>query len=337
MPSERAIRALCALFAAASYACSGPELKVLEPGPPSFFGRDGTTFVDRGAPYRFVGYDAFALTGCPPAPDSAEIDAFFASLRPRSMVRTYAFEPIGLEGVERVVAAARAHGHLLTLVLTDHSSSCGEGEDDKTAAFYEGGFRAEYLPWVRQVVDRFANEPTVAMWEPVKAARDVDAQVLRSFYDAIGGEIHGLDRNHLVEAGTHGPWAYDGDAGYALIGESAGIDVLSFHDYNSDEVPPLNLEASMRAAAPLGKPMVLVEMGLYAGLTASSTPGPDGEDCVSWEDREDAARVKLDASFAASVAGVLLWNWSQEGGVGCSYTISENDPTFALVRTYPIP
>jgi hypothetical protein len=239
--------------------------------------------------------------------------------------------------VERVVAAAREHGHLLTLVLTDHASSCGEEEVDKSVQFYEGGFRDEYLPWVRQVVSRFADEPAVAMWEPVKAAHGIEAQTLREFYDAVGGEIHGLDRNHLIHAGTHGPWAYGGDAGYALIGESAGIDVLSFHDYDNDPVPPLNLEASVRAAASLRKPMVLAEMGLYAGLVAGTSPGPDGEECIDWEARRDAAKIKLDASFEASLAGVLIWNWSHVGGVACSYVISENDPTYELVRTYVVP
>jgi hypothetical protein len=83
--------------------------------------------------------------------------------------------------------------------------------------------------------------------------------------------------------------------------------------------------------------MVLAEMGLYAGLVAGTSPGPDGEECIDWEARRDAAKIKLDASFEASLAGVLIWNWSHVGGIACSYVISENDPTYELVRTYVVP
>lgn len=333
-----AIARRCGLVAVLCCACGGPTLEVLERDPESFVERDGRVLVDRGEPYRFVGYDAYTLTGCGPNPASDEdTRAFFAGLRRRSMIRTYAFEPLGLSGVERVVTAARDHGHLLTLVLTDHESSCAEGEISKTSEFYAGGFRDSYLPWVRRVVSRFASEAAVAFWEPVKAPRDVDAATLRAFYDAVGGEIHGLDRNHLVQAGTHGPWAYGGDEGYALIADSAGVDVLTFHDYDNQRGPPANLEATVRAAAPAGKPVVLAELGLFAGLVSGGSFGPGGEPCIDWDQRRDAIEVKLDAAFAASLAGVLVWNWSPVGGIECGFVISENDPTYELVRSYPLP
>ena len=74
-----------------------------------------------------------------------------------------------------------------------------------------------------------------------------------------------------------------------------------------------------------------------AGLSPGDSLGPGGEPCIDWESRRDVARSKLDAAFAASLAGVLVWNWSPVGGIECGFVISENDPTFELVKTYPLP
>src|SRR5262245_44145683 len=72
--------------------CDGTTLEVLERTPSSFLTRrDSELYLD-GQPYRFLSFNAFTLTGCGlegEVPDDRQLDQFFASLRPRSLVRTF--------------------------------------------------------------------------------------------------------------------------------------------------------------------------------------------------------------------------------------------------------
>ncbi len=330
------------LFAAALVlcGCSGTTLEVLERKPSSFLERRGKELYLDGRPYRFLSFNAFTLTGCGldgEVPDDAQLDAFFATLRPRSLVRTFALEAWGIPNVERVAEAARARGHLLTLVLGDDAGSCADGGSKKTEAFYASGFRDAYLPWVRTIVERFAEDPVVGTWEPIKGATEVDALTLRTFYDVVGGEIRRLDQHHLIESGTHGPWAYGSEENYALIHASAGLDVATVHDYDTGAVVPPNLEASLRAIAALDKPLVIAELGMLASPTGDPNQRDGAMVCLSFQDRRDALGRQFDAAFATPISGIDVWNWMPVRRDGCALTIDPADPMQALVRGFPLP
>jgi hypothetical protein len=323
-----------------SSSCGGTTLEVLERKPTSFLERRGSELYLDGRLYRFLSFNAFSLTGCGlegEVPDDAALAGFFSSLRPRSLVRTYALEAFGLEGVERVVGAARSHGHLLTLVLANDDGACNDGDTKKTSDWYESGFRDGYLAWVQTIVARFAGEPAVGMWEPMKGATDVDALTLRTFYDVVGLEIRRLDENHLIESGTHGPWAYGGDEGYALVHASAGIDVATSHDYDTGADAPPNLEPARRAIAAVGKPLVIAELGMLA------SPGGDPDQrvgamvCLSHAARRDALSRQFASAFAVPVSGINVWNWMPIRQDGCNMTITPGDLTVAAIRAFPLP
>jgi hypothetical protein len=331
-----------ALVAAALCGCSGPSVEVLGRPTSGNVAREGPVLVLHGEPYRSASYVAFQLTGCGPNTEvfgGDRVDTFFAGLRPRSLVRTYAFEPLGVDRLDAVVRSAEEHGHYLTLVLSDHSSSCGEGEVDKTPAFYETGFRDAYLSWVQEVVARYRDSSAVAMWEPMKAVRDIDARTLRNFYDVIGGEIHRLAPDHLVEAGMHAPWAYGGADGYRLVAESAGIDVATFiaYDADADEMAGA-IEITRAALAGIDKPLVLPEMGVFAsrdgdpGVTTSSN-----YPCVGFQTRSDRVGAALRTAFADGVAAVHVWNYTAAPNGACSYDVGPGDPLEAMVRAFELP
>ena len=135
-----------------------------------------------------MSFNAFTLTGCgvgAEVPGPAELDAFFASLRPRGFIHLCA-RSLGYSGRRARGRSGARRGHLLTLVLSDDAGECNDGDTKKTNDWYAAGFRSGYLPWVRTVVARFAADPVVGMWEPVKGATEVDALTLRTFYDVVG-------------------------------------------------------------------------------------------------------------------------------------------------------
>ncbi|RYD92472.1 MAG: hypothetical protein EOP50_12655, partial [Sphingobacteriales bacterium] len=124
--------------------------------PANFLYRQGNQLYLNGAPYQMVGVDAFTLTGCGATPTDAQLDAFFAGLRPNSLVRTWGFQPSGLARIQKVVAAAEKYNHKLILTLADGRSYCGEwdgykGSDGsgKYPVWYASGYKTNYLPWVR--------------------------------------------------------------------------------------------------------------------------------------------------------------------------------------------
>jgi mannan endo-1,4-beta-mannosidase len=339
-PLRRLRRFALAALAVAALGCSGPTLDVLSRPGSGFLERRGDQLYLDGRPYRFLSFNASSLNGCgigDEVPGDAELDAFFASLRPRSLVRTYGVEASGIPAIERAVAAAKARGHLLILILGDDGGECGDGGTKKTNEWYASGFRQSYLPWVQTVVARFADEPAVGMWEPMKAANEVDTLTLRTFYDVVGGEIRRLDPNHLVVSGTHGPWAYGGEDGYAQIHASAGIDVGSSHDFDNRPDTPPNLESALRAIAVVSKPLVIVELGMLASSTGDPSQQLGALTCTSWQDRREDFRRQFESSFATPLAGITVWNWLPVTGTGCSLAIGSSDPVAALVRDFPLP
>lgn len=337
--------------------CSGPSLEVLDlaasseagaggaptsgdlPDPSLFLQANGDQLLLGGEPFRFLSFNAFSLTGCGNADelfDTAALDDFFASLRPRSLVRTYAFQSLRVADIEAVIASAARHQQLLDLVLTDAKGSCGDDNIAKDEAWFAGGFRNDYLPWVREIVARERAEPAVGMWELVGSPANVRSATLRAFYDEVGGVVHELAPRQLVSSGSHGVWAYGGASGYQLIHESPGIDVAGVRDYEQDPGTPPNLQAALDALAG-SKPLILAEAGIYASPSGDSTQMLEGRVCVSWSTRHDVFASWIENSFQTRVAGLDIWNYLPVAHTACEYSTHPSDLLFTLVHDAPLP
>lgn len=331
---------LCIALLLTALGCSGPSLEVLtgaqEPTevPEGFLTAEGDQLLLDDEPYRFVSFNAFTLTGCGNPDelyDEAGLEAFFASLSPRSLVRTYAFGSLSMADIDAVVAAAARHEHLLNLVLTDANGSCSDDGTKKTPSWYESEFREDYLPWVRELTARFAREPAVAMWELVSSPTDVPAATLRAFYDEVGGVVHQLAPHQLVSSGTHGVWAYGEVQGYAMIHESPGIDVAGFRDYDQNEGLPPNLEPALFALAG-SKPLILAEAGVFASPAGDATQVLNERVCISWEARRDVLTSWIESARSTALAGLNVWNYLPVARDDCGFSTHDSDPLFSLIH-----
>lgn len=315
-------------------------------GQSGFVTRAGKQLMLDGKPFKFVGLNAFGMSGCEgTAWSNAQLDDYFARLAPNAVTRTWAFDLYGIDALDRIVAAAGRHQQKVIFTLADGRNYCGEhdgwsgGEEgtDKLVSWYTGGFRTKYLPWVRQVVDRFKNEPTVAMWEMInEPGSHGDAaytkEMIRAFFDETAGIIKGIDPNHLVASGATSDDMY-GTRDYAYAHGGPNVDVATLHEYeydyeNSNSIITTHLAPILTALSPLNKPLVVGETGILAGH-------PDCRTSVAT--RNTAMQRKLTGYLGYDgVAGVGVWAAVQYNPVTtrepCPLEMPVTDPVLVSVK-----
>jgi len=338
-----------------------------------------------GQPYTFTGVNAYEIgtefgvnPGCGGQESDAQLNELFSSLPPNSLVRIWAFQDAIATNVQtdqldwapldRVFAAAAAHGQRLIVTLTDQGGVC-DGDHWQDPSWYEGGFMdvfnspsnsdgsghtpLSYWDYMQDVVNRYKDSPALGMWEPISEAEAsscdgnyypgtcwghtscpdeaVAAAALRHFFDVVGGEIHTLDPNHLVENGLLGGGQCGTEGSdYEYVSASPGVDVLSYHDYyvgaamGGDQWNGIAVRIAQAAA--LDKPIIAGEIGLDAGTAAG---------CMTLTTRSTEIEAKIDAQMAAGTSGVLIWDWLPAPSNPCTTDTFPGDPLMAVVAAGP--
>jgi hypothetical protein len=336
----------------------------------------GTHLTLNGAIYHFTGVNAYEAgtqwgvnTGCGPQLSDADLNSLFASLPPNSLVRFWAFQgTIGTNvytheldwaPIDRVFAAAAAHGQRLVVVLTSQSGGC-DGGNWKNPAWYQGGFKApvgssgyttdtgqdplSYWTYLQDIVSRYANSPALGMWEPISEAEastcpsqfqgpdcyghatcpdeSSSASALRSFFDTVGAEIHALDPRHLVESGLLGGGQCGTQgADYQYVSASPGIDVLSYHDYYGPVAVGGDQWNGLGVRLAQAAALNKPIIGGEVGLNADSAAG-----CMSLTSRNALFQAKTASQVAAGSSGLLAWDWVPTPAGTCNTDISPTDP-----------
>ncbi|MEU4689243.1 carbohydrate-binding domain-containing protein [Actinoplanes sp. NPDC023714] len=326
--------------------------------PPAsgFITRDGTRLMLDGKPFQYAGLNAFGMSGCDQADGQpwtdAELDSYFGKLAPNTVTRTWAFRNGGLPVLDRIVASAAKHRQKVLFTLADGRNYCGEYDGssnpgtegvDKTLAWYQGGFRTDYLPWVREVTDRFKADATVAFWEIINEPGSqentayTDA-IVKAFLDETAAVIKGIDPNHLISSGTVSQ-DYRGSRDFSYVHSGPDIDLGSLHEYEYDWFNPdknayensityNNLGTLLAEMQQVNKPLIIGETGVYA----ADAPG-----CrTSLASRAGVIRQKLDAYLGQpGVAGVNVWSVVNgdpiREGEPCPLEGTLNDPMIAQV------
>jgi hypothetical protein len=155
-----------------------------------------------GVPTLFTGFNAYQLAtdwgtnaGCGEMNTTAQLDAFFGSLHPNSLVRFWAWQGTMATNVHTgqldwapldnvFYQAAKYHVYLIP-VIAGQSGSCDDGHW-RDPAWYSGGFRnvynsgsdsngtgrtpLSYWDYMNDLVSRYADSPALGMWEPMSEA-----------------------------------------------------------------------------------------------------------------------------------------------------------------------
>ena len=171
--------------------------------------------------------------------------------------------------------------------------------------FFTGGYRINYLPLVRRVVEEFRDEPQIFAWEvgnelklnPVTGDLNSDPNVAAfiAFMLTVAQEIRQLDSNHLVTTGmisTHHAWLHNDDLRRRIYG-SPLFDFVTVHCYNDE-----NENDDSRVAQMVQKPFILEEAGFGRGY-GDDRSGKVAEDLEKW--------------FRLGASGYMPWGFMATG------------------------
>lgn len=346
----------------------------------SFVGRSGTSLTLNGTARRFTGVNAYHLAsdfsfnyGCGDNNKQTDLDSFFSSLRPVSVVRIWGFQHLAFNKytgtvdfttMDRVVQTAERYGHKLIIAIANQTGNC-DTPAYKDEAWYAGGYRQvfnggtynggatgastplSYWDYLHRIVPRYANSPAVAIWQPVNEPRDAiinadgsqtcsttAAATLRKFFDDVGGEIHRLAPKQLVGSAVIG----QGNCGskgaeYQSLHASPGIDVGSYHDYNYDASPMPGDQWNGLAV----RISQMNQVGKPLIIDEVGMVAADGvAGCMTLAQRRDKINAKMGAQLAQGIDMYLAWAWTKSTTNTCSVNIRAADPTLTLLKTYPL-
>jgi hypothetical protein len=231
--------------------------------------RQGTQFVRAGAPFRPLGVSFYNAAGDPAIYECGlvredsdrQLDDDFARIRAETgsnVARFWAFQRYTSGGtdwraIDRVIRLAKQHDLLLMPVLENQWPDCTvtHGGGPRDADWYAGRYRepdagetVSYEEYVRRIVARYRDEPTIFAWmlmneaEATRTDGTGDPEALYTFARDVSGVVKSLDPNHLVSLGVIGR-GQPGTAGpsYERLHALPTIDMVTFHDYQAADAP----------------------------------------------------------------------------------------------------
>ncbi|MFN8638116.1 MAG: beta-galactosidase [Dehalococcoidia bacterium] len=339
---------------AAASPTSSPELGVRVSGA-----------AQRGPSAPWVGMNVWALAaaadvytcGATSMPHQQALDATFEHLRGAgvSVVRFWAFQSYAMgpdgerkwDALDRVFAAAEAHGVWLIPVLSNNWRDCdywpvslypNGGQRKDAGDWYRtgyrspyDGYRSSYVAWIDEVVGRYGSRGRVLTWEvanepQARSTSSSDRQAFEAFLGEAVARIRANDTSTPISLGSMGTGqpGFEGAHYGALLSRLA--DVATAHDYDlPDEALPRVgcsyncLRADLVTAAQAGRPFYVGEAGIQG--------------CDAY--RSDRLIRKMEATFGAGAQGYVFWAYREDASsADCGFDIGPQSALMQRLRTW---
>lgn len=315
-----------------------------------------------GHAYRFTGlniYNANSVNNCWYSMGTgARLDDSLATIGTgQEAFRAWFFQRLATVDGERDWAAfdhtlrvARSNGQRVVATLTNQWGDCENAVGApvyKTEDWYRSSYRTEadpgmpvtYREWVRQVVLRYRDDPTILAWQLINEGEALTskggtcsptaAASVRAWATDVSELIKAIDPNHLVSLGSISSGQCGTSTGTAFEDLHAirTIDLCEYHDYDSLSALPGDawngLAVRLAQCHDLGKPMFVGESGLKRTSGGSLAA------------RAAVFEAKFAAQFGAGVVGELIWTWQAAGeDSGDGYGVGPGDPLLDLFSRY---
>lgn len=286
--------------------------------------------------------------------------------------------------LDYVLASAKKHGIRVILTLANYWGDYGGinayttqlGLPSKLLFYTNATAKAQYEAYVAHLVNRvntvtgvaYKNDPTVFSWELMNEPRDSCADdpvycdasgaTLANWVKAEAAYIHGLDRNHMVDAGFEGhglvqtpsgpyQWAgtTEGQGNDPYVAQAVeGVDFLSFHPYpNEWWMQPFTyaqtkdlITGLTRMGVAYKKPVVMGEWGVTrAQIVTDKAGNPITQTDPGYNAaRSDWYKMIIRACYLNGCAGTNIWmlaDWSDN-----TFNVNLYKPYFDAKRDAPI-
>lgn len=334
------------------------------PATSGFVTACGNRLCANSQPFRFVGATFYDAAGNPNGyfcgPIGSNMDSYlnsmFRSLHYESgatVLRFWAFQSYtnggtDWSGFDRVIAYAKKWGFRLIFTLENQWNECTQG-GYKYDSWYSSGYRypygsysLSYRQYVGEVVQRYANDPTVLAWMLLNGAESKspdgtsDPVALYNFAQDMSSYIHSLDPNHLVVLGTIGTGQPGTDgSNYMHLYSLPYLTLADGQDFGNATEPlpgaPItdpttcynSIACSLAQSTQLlNKPFIITEAGIPAG------PG------YGYTTLQRAALfgAKINAMWQAGGSGYLIWDWTPTSDAG--YDFDPADPLNLVLNRY---
>jgi mannan endo-1,4-beta-mannosidase len=336
--------------------------------------RNGQQLLLNGARYRFLGFNVWranvASWNHPPntsydVNDGTTLDTTLKDINGNggkmNVIRVWFFQQFAVQSgaynwaaFNKTLQVAYANGFKVIATLADQWNY--EGPPFKDPRWYQSGYAntvespyeiVPYRRYVRDVVSRYKDNPTILAWElvnepevAVSQTRDSTCaanagQILEAFTHDVGGLMKSIDRNHLVSLGAAGNGncgTIEGD--YQRVMSDPSIDLCSFHDYygatNATAYNAYNgLNMRIKQCAALNKAIYVGEMGIH--FNASPCNG-------SLTCRASYLNRKLAAAFGMQgTVGYVPWQFDDRGYISDDYVYGPRDPGLTTLSGYALP
>lgn len=312
-----------------------------------FMQTNGTKFTVNGKALRFVGVN---IRGLLHYGDSrllrhshhthAGIQLRGAQEMGAQVVRVFgANRHLGVEDtgnrLQQALDQVAAHEMYLLFSFTDvhHDTGFNVPGDERfyqdnrlNKAWYEGGYKENYLPFVEYLVNRFKDHPRLFAWElgnelKAWAPGVVLPDLFIEFAKDVSNRIRQLDKNHLITTGI----INSGNLGCSpsqakRLYELPNLDFMTAHVYYSEknsnqwlELEAQRAESDANLAQQLKMPFIIEEIGFEGG------------------DREKLTEYHLRKWFDQKrAAGFMQW-----GLMATNQDIGDGDNRFGIHGNHP--
>jgi endo-1,4-beta-mannosidase len=329
----------------------------------TFVTRSGTQLIDSGGTYRFRGLNLYNINGdgdC--GYRIRDLDRELRAIGDSSnVIRGWFFQYLATNHrtgardwskMDATLAMLRKRGIRVVATLADEWGACeaAASRGPLQIGWYRHGYRrmphsadvrASYREWVKEIVTRYRDDPTILAWQLMNEAtavsdasgscpdQDAAGNALRAWAADMAALVKSLDPNHLLSIGTSGA-SQCGTAGarYRALYATPGVDLCESHDYSTPGVALLpGLASEIAACHALDKPIFVGEIGISGRAV--------GHDLRV---RAQLLEAKVRAQLAAGTAGELVWAWRSLGDGGSSrrsYDVGPGDPILEVLEALP--
>jgi hypothetical protein len=325
-----------------------------------------------GAPFIFSGFNIpnFAFDG-PSWTSLADIAAAGCNV-----VRIWWFQTssvvssaINFATLDTFVTQASANGIRVIVTLTSG------GDEACDLPWWQGGYTSDiaaghvvsYQSWVEQVVARYANNPTIMIWQLVNEAEaetngsneTAAYDAMLAFANSLGSTVKSLAPYQLLNLGNvlgfngNGyQWGGSnqeylpptppavGTSDYQLLLACPYLDIGDYHDYGAPYSPmgfineTLGIQGALTIGAAVGKPIMIGETGID-WINESNFNPPISPNTTA--ERSGLFLGKFAAELAAGIVGVQIWSWRDNptafDGLNYGLEVGPGDPVLAFMST----